>query len=721
MELDDNYMETDNRKEINSPAVVLNNSESSEQIPSPAEASNNPESSEQIPSPAEASKKPDSSELKTSSAEAFSGPESAKMKMSSPAEVSNKPDVSEKKIASPAEASNSGKKTPRSLKGKAKIVKKTPIHNSLKTSKGTTSSQVNGRKRRRNRGNNESSNKREEDAKKMNSKREKQENITNEKHAEKSHRAQKNPGKIDESEKSRQNQQSTEKRRGSDKSVKSQRNSEKHDEKREKLGGLIFMCSGKTKPDCFHYRIMGVSMAKKDLVLGIKPGLKLFLFDFDLKLLYGVYKASSSGGLKLEPKAFGGAFPAQVRFNVEKDCLPLPESVFKKAIQENYNEKKKFKTELTVRQVRKLTALFRPAQVHSTALATHSPVQAKVRDRGVHEGARESIPHAHRDAHARDPYANGDARSYPVLAHERDQHVKYRDVASVRREETSHDLYLTEKEYRAYGLRGERRNVSPRIVPPALEARHREYEREHLARQPNLIYREAVPAHQENVHNLSPRIVPPALEARHREYEREHLARQPNLIYREAVPAHRENVHSDPLYLNDRDYPAYTHGARHELPPATSATAVDAYARDPYYGYSYYGSSSLDPYLAPQRREEVPSGSFSVVGRRENHLIETDPPRRETDRVERLYSTHAFGGRRENYLIETNPVLRRETDPVLRRETDRGERLYSMHAAPADAASGYNRTENYQATKADALPAPVSSRYAFAGPSYSYR
>ncbi|PQQ21727.1 uncharacterized protein Pyn_38278 [Prunus yedoensis var. nudiflora] len=99
------------------------------------------------------------------------------------------------------------------------------------------------------------------------------------------------------------------------------------------------------------------------------------------------------------------------------------------------------------------------------------------------------------------------------------------------------------------------------------------------------------------------------------------------------------------LSTNDRDYPAYTRGARHDLPPATtSATAGDAYARDPYYGYSYYGSS-LDPYLAPQRRE--------------NHLIETDPVRRETDRVERLYSTHAVGGRRENYLIETDPVLRR--------------------------------------------------------------
>ena len=83
-------------------------------------------------------------------------------------------------------------------------------------------------------------------------------------------------------------------------------------------------------------------------------------------------------------------------------------------------------------------------------------------------------------------------------------HVAYREVVPVRREETSHDLYLTEKGYRAYGLRGDRRNVTSHSITSAVESRRREYEGEHLLRQTNFIYRDDVPAHRENVHSDCP-------------------------------------------------------------------------------------------------------------------------------------------------------------------------------------------------------------------------
>ncbi|KAJ4837809.1 hypothetical protein Tsubulata_043898 [Turnera subulata] len=123
----------------------------------------------------------------------------------------------------------------------------------------------------------------------------------------------------------------------------------KEKESEGKLSGFIFLCSGQTKPECYRYRVFGLPNGQVDVVEKIEPGTILFLFDFGVKRLYGIYAATSKGGMNLEPAAFSGKFQAQVRFKILSDSLPLHEQAFKHAIKDNY-QGSKFRQELSGEQ-----------------------------------------------------------------------------------------------------------------------------------------------------------------------------------------------------------------------------------------------------------------------------------------------------------------------------------------------------------------------------------
>eukprot|EP01018_Ginkgo_biloba_P029826 Gb_04338 [translate_table: standard] len=136
--------------------------------------------------------------------------------------------------------------------------------------------------------------------------------------------------------------------------------------------GIIFMCSKTTKKDCFELGLFGLSMMHRQLVERVVPGTKLFLFEFDTRELHGIFEADSNGGINLDSKAFGGSFPAQVRFKIYKECKPLAEKDFKKAIQDNYYKHNKFNLELTSQQVVNLVQMFCRGDVPENRGVIHS-------------------------------------------------------------------------------------------------------------------------------------------------------------------------------------------------------------------------------------------------------------------------------------------------------------------------------------------------------------
>ncbi|KAK3129439.1 hypothetical protein QOZ80_6BG0479590 [Eleusine coracana subsp. coracana] len=124
------------------------------------------------------------------------------------------------------------------------------------------------------------------------------------------------------------------------------------------MAGAIFMSNTVTREQCFQAGVFGLPIEYESFVYNVRKGMPLFLFDYNLRKLYGVFEAASNGGLNIIRDAFQHAYPAQVRVSIIWKCRPLSEDEFSPAIEENYYLPKKFYFDLSFKQVVRLYELF---------------------------------------------------------------------------------------------------------------------------------------------------------------------------------------------------------------------------------------------------------------------------------------------------------------------------------------------------------------------------
>ncbi|CAM0953103.1 unnamed protein product [Alopecurus aequalis] len=132
------------------------------------------------------------------------------------------------------------------------------------------------------------------------------------------------------------------------------------------MAGAIFMSNGETRDSCFGTGVFGLPPEYQPFVASVKQGMPLFLFDYTDRKLYGVFEATSDGGMDIRSAAFrstGRTYPAQVSFNIVWKCRPLTEDEFFPAIEDNYYNSKKFYFDLSYQQVVNLYGLFEKKRV----------------------------------------------------------------------------------------------------------------------------------------------------------------------------------------------------------------------------------------------------------------------------------------------------------------------------------------------------------------------
>ncbi|MDD5288472.1 MAG: hypothetical protein PHY28_05105 [Dehalococcoidales bacterium] len=79
------------------------------------------------------------------------------------------------------------------------------------------------------------------------------------------------------------------------------------------IRGFLFACTNKSEQECLDRLLFSTDKLYGPVVIRIRRGDVLFLNNLDNDTLLGVFVAVSDGKLNIEPDAFGGRYPYQVK------------------------------------------------------------------------------------------------------------------------------------------------------------------------------------------------------------------------------------------------------------------------------------------------------------------------------------------------------------------------------------------------------------------------
>lgn len=89
------------------------------------------------------------------------------------------------------------------------------------------------------------------------------------------------------------------------------------------IQGQIFACTNKSKEECFRRLLFGTNKVYAPAVMRVKKGHYLFLLDLDSDRLYGVFEATSDAEMNIQPEAWEGKYPYQVKVKPIEKIMPV--------------------------------------------------------------------------------------------------------------------------------------------------------------------------------------------------------------------------------------------------------------------------------------------------------------------------------------------------------------------------------------------------------------